>query len=256
MALFETQLELITESDLQFLIENQVREGYQIEYKQAVLRDGKEKQDKIDFLASVTSFANTIGGDLLIGVEALSGLPVGITGWQGADLDKEKLRIENLLRDLVEPRMGFTIREIPCSNGNFVMMIRVPWSWAQPHMLKIDQLNRFYYRHSAGKDIMNVTQLRAVRSVVSFYQRVGVPPPVVVAMSLINVGGFEFATSTEIGAGYYTHSVDRDDLLIPETLVHDFSTSPIDMCRPMFDALFNAAGFPKWPEYEQYQKRG
>jgi hypothetical protein len=391
MALFETQLELITESDLQFLIENQVREGYQIEYKQAVLRDGKEKQDKIDFLASVTSFANTIGGDLLIGVEALSGLPVGITGWQGADLDKEKLRIENLLRDLVEPRMGFTIREIPCSNGNFVMMIRVPWSWAQPHMLKIDQLNRFYYRHSAGKDIMNVTQLRAafalttrleeqiarfrrqrieaikngtgghlasppgptvvvhvmpfeslrpgfaldlesamkhaqggllplgtgsnghaynldgvycfdelpacdaythvfrngiietanrrlltqpqgrklipcgavprdvlghVRSVVSFYQRVGVPPPVVVAMSLTNVGGFEFATSTEIGAGYYTHSVDRDDLLIPETLVHDFSTSPIDMCRPMFDALFNAAGFPKWPEYEQYQKRG
>ena len=142
MALFDTQLELITESDLQFLIENEVREGYQIEYKLAVLRDGKEKQDKIDFLASVTSFANTFGGDLLIGVEALSGMPIGIAGWQGADLDKEKLRIENLLRDLVEPRIAFTIHEILCSKGN-VVMIRVPWSWAQPHMLKIDQLNRF-----------------------------------------------------------------------------------------------------------------
>ena len=389
MALFDTQLELITESDLQFLIENEVREGYQIEYKLAVLRDGKEKQDKIDFLASVTSFANTFGGDLLIGVEALSGMPIGIAGWQGADLDKEKLRIENLLRDLVEPRIAFTIHEILCSKGN-VVMIRVPWSWAQPHMLKIDQLNRFYYRHSAGKDIMNVTQLRAafalstrleeqiaafrreridaikngtaghlasppgptvvvhvvpfesfrvgfgldlegamkhaqggllplgtgsnghaynldgvycfdefpacnaythvfrngivetasrrlltapqgqklipcgavprdviqhIRSVMAFYQRLGISPPFVVAMSILNVTGFEFATSTEMGIGYYTRSVDREDLVIPETLVQDFETSPVDVCRPIFDGLFNATGFAKWPDYPKY-KRG
>ena len=28
-------------------------------------------------------------------------------------------------------------------------------------MVRMEQVNRFYYRHSAGKDIMNVTQLRA-----------------------------------------------------------------------------------------------
>jgi hypothetical protein len=62
MALFDKQLDLITEDDLLSLVENQVREGYQIEYKRSVLRESKEKQDKVDFLASVTSFANTIGG--------------------------------------------------------------------------------------------------------------------------------------------------------------------------------------------------
>ena len=384
-------MDLLTEADLFALIENQVREDYQIEYKQAVLRDGKERQDKVDFLASVTSFANTIGGDLLIGVEAESGVPVGLPGWQGVDVDKEKLRIEHLLRDLVEPRVAFTIREIPLGSGNTVLVLRVPWSWAQPHMVRVDQVNRFYYRHSAGKDIMNVTQLRAafalttrleeqvrrfrderitavkngtdgrltppagptvvvhvvpfesfrsgftldleatmkiaqggllplgtgsnghvytldgifcfdelpscnaytqvfrngimetasrrllthphgkklipcgavprdvlgyVRSAITFYQRISVPPPLVVMMSIIGVQGFEFATSTEFGAGYYTHRVDRDDLVLPEVLVQDVTMSPTDLCRPMFDALFNAAGFARWPEYETYKRQG
>src|ERR1700728_2072111 len=96
MALFEKQLVLVTEGDLASLVENQVREGYQVEYKRSVAF--KEKQDKLDFLATVTSFANTVGGDLLIGVTAMSGVPVAIPGWEGVDLDQEKLRIENLLR--------------------------------------------------------------------------------------------------------------------------------------------------------------
>ena len=98
MALFDKQVELITEDDLASLVENQVREGYQVEYKQSVTF--KDKQDKLDFLASVTSFANTVGGDLLIGVGAASGTPVGLPGWVGVDVDQEKLRMENLLRDL------------------------------------------------------------------------------------------------------------------------------------------------------------
>jgi predicted HTH transcriptional regulator len=159
MALFDKPLDLITEDDLASLIENQVREGYQIEYKQAVAF--KDKQDKLDFLAGVTSFANTVGGDFLIGITAASGVPSAIPGWAGIDVDQEKQRIENLLRDQVEPRVAFKIHEIRLRNGNAVVLIRVPWSWAQPHMVRMDQVNRFYYRHSAGKDIMNITQLRA-----------------------------------------------------------------------------------------------
>jgi hypothetical protein len=98
--------------------------------------------------------------------------------------------------------------------------------------------------------------LQYVKSAIAFYQRVNVPPPLVAVMSLIGVAGYEFATSTEMGVGYYTHRADRDDLLLPEVLVQNFTTAPVDVCRPMFDALFNAAGFPKWPEYEQYKKRG
>lgn len=387
MALFDKQLDMIGEDDLASLIENQVREGHQVEYKQAVAF--KDKQDKLDFLAGVTSFANTVGGDLLIGVAAASGIPVALSGWDGIDVDREKQRIENLLRDQVEPRVAFQVREVRLRNGKSVVLIRVPWSWAQPHMVRMDQVNRFYYRHSAGKDIMNVSQLRAafalttrleeqitgfcrertsgikhgtaghltpppgptmivhvvpfesfrsgftldlevamkqaqvgllplgtgsnghqynldgiscfddftacnaytqvfrngiietasrellahpqgrklipcgaiprdvlqhLRSVIAFFRALNVPPPLVVMMGLVGVGEYEFATSTEMGVGYYPHRVDRDDLLLPAVLVNDFTTAPVDMCGPMFDALFNAAGLPKWPEYEQYKK--
>ena len=382
MALFDKQLESITEEDMASLVENQVRESYQIEYKQSMLREKKEKQDKLDFLASVTSFANSIGGDLLIGVAATDGIPVAIPGWEGIELDKEKLRIEHLLRDLVEPRVAFTVREIRLANGNSVVLLRVPWSWAQPHMVRMDEVNRFYYRHSAGKDIMNVSQLRAafaltsrldeqiaafrterikgikngtaghltpppgptvivhavpfeafrtgftldlqtamkhaqggllplgsgsnghqyaldgiycfddlspcnaythvfrnaiiesasrrllpthqgrklipsgaiprdilqhLRSIIAFYQKLNVPPPFAVMVTLTDVGQHEFATNTELGGGYYTHKIDRDDLPLPTVMIQDFGASPVEVCRPIFDALFNAAGFPKWP---------
>ena len=385
MALFDKPLDLITEDDLASLIENQVREGYQIEYKQAVAF--KDKQDKLDFLAGVTSFANTVGGDFLIGITAASGVPSAIPGWAGIDVDQEKQRIENLLRDQVEPRVAFKIHEIRLRNGNAVVLIRVPWSWAQPHMVRMDQVNRFYYRHSAGKDIMNITQLRAafalttgleeqiaafcrkrvagikggtvghlspppgptvivhlvpfesfrsgfaldleavmkhsqggilplgtgsnghrysldgvycfdevqpcnaytlmfrngameavsrklliahegrklipctrmandvihhVASAIALYQKLNVPPPLVAEMTLLGVGDHEFATGAG-GGGYYTHSVDRDDLPLPEVVIQDFSASPVEICRPVFDALFNAAGFPKWPGAEQRQ---
>jgi hypothetical protein len=384
MALFDKPLESITEADLASLMDNEVREGYQIEYKQSVAF--REKQDKLDFLAAVTSFANSVGGDLLIGVTAASGIPVAIPGWEGIDVDQEKLRIENLLRDQVEPRVAFSIHEIRLSNGNVVVLLRVPWSWAQPHMVRMDQVNRFYYRHSAGKDIMNVSQLRAafalttrleeqiagfrhqrnsgikagsvghlttpagptvvvhllpfeafrsgftldveaamehargrmlplgtgsnghrfnldgiycfdgispcnaytqifrngimetasrnvlavyerklipcgsltthvlghLRSAVAFYRQVNVPPPLVAMMSLLGVDEYEFATSGD-GLGHYTYAVDRDDLILPGTLVQDYTQPPVDICRPMFDALYNAAGFPKWPDYEKYK---
>ncbi|HYL72571.1 MAG TPA: ATP-binding protein [Bryobacteraceae bacterium] len=377
MALFDKQVELITESDLASLMENQEREGYQIEYKQEVAF--KDKQDKLDFLAAVSSFANSVGGDLLVGVAATSGIPSGIPGWAGVDLDQEKLRIESLLRDQVEPRIAFKLREIPLQNGNTVLLVRVPWSWAQPHMVRMDQVNRFYYRHSAGKAIMDVSQLRAafalsnsleeqiatfrrertaeikagsaghltpppgptvvvhlvpfesfrsggqldlgaamkhaqgcilplgtganrysfnldgiycvdyvqdcgaythvfrngivesanrlllvprqgrhyipssiltekviehVKAVVELYRRLNVSPPVVAMMTLVRVRNYEFASRDYYG----THAVDRDDLPLPGTLIPDFSQSAVDICRPIFDALWNAVGFAKWPE--------
>jgi len=49
MALFDKQLELITEGDVLSLVENQEREGYQIEYKQAVAF--QNELDKREFLA-------------------------------------------------------------------------------------------------------------------------------------------------------------------------------------------------------------
>ena len=59
----------IQESDILSLRDNQVPEGKAIEYKRDLPGTGNE--DRKEFLKDVSSFANTSGGDLLYGVDAV-----------------------------------------------------------------------------------------------------------------------------------------------------------------------------------------
>ena len=59
--------------DLRALVDDEVREGKTIEYKCEL--PGGADSDRVSLLATVSSFANTAGGDLLIGVEAEEGVP-------------------------------------------------------------------------------------------------------------------------------------------------------------------------------------
>ena len=63
-------------SDLQNLIDHQVREGKVIEYKRDLY--GNTDSEKKEFLADVSSFANTVGGDLIIGMDEEEALPIEI----------------------------------------------------------------------------------------------------------------------------------------------------------------------------------
>lgn len=70
------KLEDITTSDLQALIDNKVIEGKTIEYKREMPNNSDPA--KKEFLADVTSFANSSGGDLIFGIEQdnQTGMPV------------------------------------------------------------------------------------------------------------------------------------------------------------------------------------
>ena len=65
-------------SVLQDLVVNGVREEKTIEYKREM--PGAADSDAVRFLATVSSFANTAGGDILLGVEANDGVPVKLPG--------------------------------------------------------------------------------------------------------------------------------------------------------------------------------
>jgi len=69
-------LNAITEEDLQSLITNGVAEGRTIDYKRDL--PGNSDGDKKEFLADVSSFANTGGGDLVFGMDEAGGLPTRI----------------------------------------------------------------------------------------------------------------------------------------------------------------------------------
>src|ERR1035437_3203414 len=97
------RLDAITETDLLSLISNGVMEGKTIEYKQEL--PGGQDADRKEFLADVSSFANTAGGDLLFGVKAVQGLPAELIGVAAGDLDKELQRLDNLIADGLDPRI-------------------------------------------------------------------------------------------------------------------------------------------------------
>ena len=92
-------IEAITLADLQSLVTNAVSEGTTIEYKRDFYNlDVPNPQQKVkqheEMLKDISSFANTIGGDLIIGIDEKRVFG-GIRGWfrGGADV-VERLRRE------------------------------------------------------------------------------------------------------------------------------------------------------------------
>lgn len=150
----------IEKSDIKALIDNAVREGRRIEYKRKL--PGTTDDDKREFLADISSFANASGGDLIIGVDEVEGVPTEAKGLANAHVDADCLRIENMVRDCIEPRMpGFRIRVVDGFQDGPVLVLRLPKSWAGPHMVTFRNLSRFFTRNNMGKHQMDITEIRA-----------------------------------------------------------------------------------------------
>jgi len=157
--MIEKDVDKIDESDLQLLKDNRVSEGKTIEYKQSLPSNSRE--DKIKFLSGISSFANASGGDYIIGIVEDKGLPKKIEGVEIDDSDKEKLRLEQIIRDGISPRMPFiTVKTIKLRNGKTVFIIRASPSWIKPHRVIFIGHDNFYSRNSAGKYPLDVDELR------------------------------------------------------------------------------------------------
>lgn len=87
MPLSHKPLEAVTEGDLKLLIDGAVAEGRRIEFKRDL--PGRRDDDKREFLADVTSFANAAGGDLIFGMDESGGVAASITPIAEADADAE-----------------------------------------------------------------------------------------------------------------------------------------------------------------------
>jgi Schlafen, AlbA_2 len=113
----------------------------------------------VKFLGAVSSLANTGGGDLLLGIEAKAGLATAVTGIAIPNVDNEKLRLEHLLADSIEPRLPrVEIQPIDCGTGRYVLVIRAHRSWLAPH--RVTTNDKFYGRNSVGKYPLDVSELR------------------------------------------------------------------------------------------------
>ena len=159
MSLSNLNFEYISESDLVKQISAGVPEGVLVDYKREMY--GRSDADAKEFLKDVSSFANTAGGHLIIGVDEAASIPTSISALHG-DPDQDLQRLENLARDGIEPRIsGLRMRTLPV-NGGYVLILRVPKSWNPPHRVSARNTNRLYGRNSAGAYEFSVEELRVV----------------------------------------------------------------------------------------------
>src|SRR5271165_2524453 len=99
-----------------------IGEGKTIEFKRQM--PAKARNEIIDFLAAVSSLANTAGGDLFIGVAAKDGVATEANGVAFESVDSEKLRLEQLLTTGIEPRVPRVEMEpVGCPNGRHALVV-------------------------------------------------------------------------------------------------------------------------------------
>ncbi len=159
--IFTKPLNALQEEDLQALVESQTPEGKTVEYKGEL--PGGTDNDKKEFLADVSSFANAQGGYLFYGIEEAAGVPQRISGLQLENVDGKKLQLENLIRDGLNPRLPrvdlYAISLLGQPNS-WVLLLHIQKSWLAPHRVVFKDHGHFYSRNSAGKYRLDVSELR------------------------------------------------------------------------------------------------
>lgn len=152
------KIEGLSEPEIQEIILGK-EEGRHIEFKSDVKFDTND--DKKEFLYDLSSFTNASGGDLMLGVIEKNGIAESINGIAIENPDKFKQRIENLVRDCVEPTIpALKFQIVKLSSDRYVVVISIKESFNKPHAVNISKNLRVYSRNSTGKYPLDVYDLR------------------------------------------------------------------------------------------------
>jgi Putative DNA-binding domain len=157
--MIEKPLAAIVAADIERLVAEGTTEGRTIEFKRDL--PGMKDSERKEFLADVSSFANAAGGDLIYGVEEKNGTAVRAAGLVIANIDAEVLRLDQMIRTGISPRLvGCQVQSVPGLPNGPAIVVRVPRSWQGPHIVSFQQDFRFYSRSTNGKFRMDASDVR------------------------------------------------------------------------------------------------
>ena len=165
MTVINLTLKQIDKAAIDSLVENEARESRTLDFKEKLPGNGAD--DRSEFLKDVSSMANAAGGDLVYGVAERreggknTGIADSVVGLGPIKADGEILRLHNMLRDGLDPRLnGVQIHPVEGFDLGPVLVLRVPKSYHSPHMVKAGE-SRFYSRNDAGKYPLDSAQIRS-----------------------------------------------------------------------------------------------
>lgn len=147
-----------TASDLAALVEQQVTEGPYLDFKRDLPRlDGSGRHE---LLADISAFANSSGGDVIYGIDEDGEGKASAVTPSVANADEEARRIQDALMNGLEPRVpGIQVHAVNVEGG-FVLIVRVPQSWAGPHRVKSNQ--HFFIREGVRKRQLDIPEIRGL----------------------------------------------------------------------------------------------
>ncbi len=147
-------IENISLEDIKTLYNSLDRELKTVEFKRHLQLLTKE--NKKEFLADVSSFANSSGGDIIYGIDEQN----GVVGFDVENIDKLILQIEQIIRSGIAPRVLYRIKEVKTEDGKWIVIIRIERSFFGPHQVIIFGWEKFWSRGESGKFKLDVYQLK------------------------------------------------------------------------------------------------
>ena len=151
----DKDIDSITIKDIEYLVENQIQEGISLDYKMKNYEP--TSGGKKELLKDVTAFANSSGGDLIIGVEDDKyNQAKAIVGIETNNIAVDVNRIEQVIYNGIEPKLDTVkVRYLEYKDGKYIIIIRVGASPLFPHMVSFQKTNKFYIRKSDKNILTN-----------------------------------------------------------------------------------------------------
>lgn len=159
--MIDKKIDDIVLDDIEQLIANSVQESKTLEYKSELCMGNND--EKKELLADISSFANSIGGDLIIGIteDENTKIPVKICGISYPTEDELVRRVESFIRDSIQPRiLNIRFKVVPIQDGKCVLIMRIPQSLFAPHRIEFHEYHKFFNRNNKGKYPMDINEIR------------------------------------------------------------------------------------------------
>ena len=151
----------ISIEDIKYLVENQVPEGISLDYKMKNYEP--TPGGKKELLKDVTAFANSSGGDLIIGVEDDKyNQAKALVGIESDNIAIDVNRIEQVIYNGIEPKLDTAKVKYINYGKKYIIIIRVEASPLFPHMVSFQKTNKFYIRKSDKNILLDAYELRNI----------------------------------------------------------------------------------------------
>lgn len=94
--------------------------------------------------------------------------------------------------------------------------------------------------------------LEATYNYLALLKKLDVNAPLMLHLSLLRVKGYKIKSNSILaGATPDRTPIDEDDLLLPGEIIENFGEQPAQILRNSFDAIWNAAGMNRSPNYDE-----